>query len=68
MPFIVFYTPEGEMLDVSKSNPMKIATTKRERDPISETSAYKQMYKIAYEVSQKSPDTYPIDYKWLLEQ
>lgn len=69
MPFITFFTENGEPLDVLSTHPMKIATTKREKDPNGDAPAYTEMYRIAYEVSQKAPaGTYPIDNKWLMEQ
>ncbi|MCB9806992.1 hypothetical protein H6768_03840 [Candidatus Peribacteria bacterium] len=66
MPFVIFIAEDGTRLDVLNTNPMKIATSKREKDERTESPRFQELYKVAYDDSQKAPGSYPIDNKWLL--
>ncbi len=67
MPFIIFSDEDGNTLDVLSTNPMKIATTLRERDDFMKTSNFDILYKMALDESRKNPENYPIDNVWLFK-
>jgi len=67
MPFIIFTADDGSRLDVMSTNPMYLATTKRESDERTKNPKFQELYTVAFNESQKVPGAYPINSKWLFD-
>ena len=67
MPYIIFTAEDGTRLDVLRSRPMTIATSKRETDEKTTKPEFLELYKIAYQDGLKQPGKYPITNKWFFD-